>query len=471
MNTIESYIHFTENPLLISIIIILFSFSLLFLSLGLRKVKKHIIAKIAVLKSFGDSAAIDRKDFVKIKEEFLKDQVLSHQWREFEECVVLDQKNDFEEYRNTIAASEFFNFDDVVNTSNTWIFNIKFNFFNVVPNLLTGLGILGTFVGIIQGLSKSTADSNSPLDIDMFIEGLHTSFGTSICGLLLATIFTFYEKLKMDRAEHFVNELAQEVDRLFKRKVEQEYLNDIHRSLEEQNASIKTLASQIGEQIVKSFAGGGINTVDVSNTIKDSIAAGFEQLNDNLKNINEAHTAYQERAQNILDGSKDVGLAITYLNKAVDGYTDSLISTTSKFESVGDKLQNINEQQLQQINSFGESTNNIIQAANTTNESINSLIKVKEDFQISFTQTSTRLNEMVSEFTNLVENYNGQNLESITNTFKAFDQELAKIVTNLSKGTSGISEGVDNMAYYLSELKKDIDQAKLPALPNDGDDS
>ena len=91
-------------------ILIIFVASLYLLFTGLRKIKAEIRKQLKELKKFDTSAAIDRKDFVEIQQLFANKKILYHQWREFEECVVIDRLSDGrEEYRNTIAASKFFN--------------------------------------------------------------------------------------------------------------------------------------------------------------------------------------------------------------------------------------------------------------------------------------------------------------------------------------------------------------------------
>ena len=89
-------------------------------------------------------------------------------------------------------------------------------------------------------------------------------------------IFTLIEKSRMDRTEYFVNELAQEVDRIFKRKVESEYLMNIHQAMEEQNATFKTLASEIGGEIVKGITGMGIDTVEIGDNVKKELQMDFQ---------------------------------------------------------------------------------------------------------------------------------------------------------------------------------------------------
>jgi len=422
---------------------------------GLRRTNKQISSVIKRLKELRTGSAIERADYVKIEDLFVNNEVLGHQWREFSECVVMESRSDGSvQYRNTVGASEFFNFEDVVNTSDAWRYNVKFNFFNVVPNLLTGFGILGTFIGIVKGLP-----SHGEIDVDQFVNGVKMSFGTSICGLLSATIFTFVEKFNVDRTEHVVSELAQEIDRLFRRKVEQEYLINIANHLEQQNTTLKTLATEIGGEIVKSITGGGIDTVKIGDGVKEGIKEGFEKLGANLEQLNELHGTYQDSARLILDESKGVGIAVSYLNKAVQGYSGNVEDTSKRFENMGIKLEELSNKQSTQMEQISNTSENIVKASQISQESIDKLVSTKDDFQKSFSQTSDSLEKMVSSFSGLVEDYNTKTQGAMNETFKSFDDELSKAVSSLGKGIGEMAEGVDNMAYYLAQLKQFSDQA------------
>lgn len=63
------------------------------------------------------------------------------------------------------------------------------------PNLLTSIGILGTFVGIVIGLMAF-----DPGDIDgsitLLLEGLKTAFTTSLAGMFLSIVFKVYSTRK-----------------------------------------------------------------------------------------------------------------------------------------------------------------------------------------------------------------------------------------------------------------------------------
>ena len=92
------------------------------------------------------------------------------------------------------------------------------NFFNSnMPGTLTGLGILGTFLGLSMGLSTfsgediiTVSDSIGPL-----LEGMKVAFHTSVYGILFSLIFSFMYRAIMEDAytklESFQNAFRQYV--------------------------------------------------------------------------------------------------------------------------------------------------------------------------------------------------------------------------------------------------------------------
>lgn len=76
-------------------------------------------------------------------------------------------------------------------------------FHESVPNILTALGLLATFVAILialAGVTYNVRDAMRPVSgIDQLINGLSGKFLSSIIALILSVIFTFFEKKLCDR--------------------------------------------------------------------------------------------------------------------------------------------------------------------------------------------------------------------------------------------------------------------------------
>lgn len=70
-------------------------------------------------------------------------------------------------------------------------------FLGVIPGTLTGIGILGTFYGLISGLGGIRFSSIDVVvdSISLLVSGIDTAFFTSIAGVTLSLIFEIIAKL------------------------------------------------------------------------------------------------------------------------------------------------------------------------------------------------------------------------------------------------------------------------------------
>ena len=76
-------------------------------------------------------------------------------------------------------------------------------FGQMIPGVLTTLGIVGSFYGIVTGLSTldlSTTETMSQ-SISVLISGMRTAFNTSIVGAVLALVFQLIRRVTVGSAE------------------------------------------------------------------------------------------------------------------------------------------------------------------------------------------------------------------------------------------------------------------------------
>ena len=101
-------------------------------------------------------------------------------WTEFVETLVLPAPGSSDPIRNTGEVSRHLNDSTIIFP---WI---SFGFYQSVPNLLTGLGILGTFIGLAVGVGAASAglSSGAPSEItsslQQLLDGASLAFLTSI---------------------------------------------------------------------------------------------------------------------------------------------------------------------------------------------------------------------------------------------------------------------------------------------------
>ena len=72
----------------------------------------------------------------------------------------------------------------------------------LIPSLLTSLGILGTFIGLMEGLtSVNFADAQGTMDsIPLLLTGMRFAFATSVAGITCSLLFNMFYRMSVGRA-------------------------------------------------------------------------------------------------------------------------------------------------------------------------------------------------------------------------------------------------------------------------------
>ena len=72
----------------------------------------------------------------------------------------------------------------------------------LVPSLLTSLGILGTFIGLMEGLtSVNFSDAQGTMDsIPLLLTGMRFAFATSVAGITCSLLFNMFYRMSVGRA-------------------------------------------------------------------------------------------------------------------------------------------------------------------------------------------------------------------------------------------------------------------------------
>ena len=72
----------------------------------------------------------------------------------------------------------------------------------LIPSLLTSLGILGTFVGLMEGLtSVNFSDAQGTMDsIPLLLTGMRFAFATSVAGITCSLLFNMFYRMCVGRA-------------------------------------------------------------------------------------------------------------------------------------------------------------------------------------------------------------------------------------------------------------------------------
>jgi chromosome segregation ATPase len=131
----------------------------------------------------------------------VRDDVLERVRRRYRQTFVESGKTDEE-------ASTYFTEQSVVGAT------LNLRFWRAVPNLLVGIGILGTFVGLTVGIRSFETQSVESVrtSIETLLAGMSTAFVSSIVGMLLSLIFNMFEKWRFGQVNQALTHLCGELD-------------------------------------------------------------------------------------------------------------------------------------------------------------------------------------------------------------------------------------------------------------------
>lgn len=166
---------------------------------------------------------IDLDDVQTLDAAMRREPLLEQAWFHYRKTFVIERTAWFIEPRvfSTRAASEFF-------TQDVLAARLNVPFYHQLPSLITGLGLLFTFLAILIGLSKLHADGSQIVGIQGLINGLAGKFLTSIIGLICANLFVLIEKSLFHRFTLTQQRFLTLLDELFPRKTMEQMLENFN---------------------------------------------------------------------------------------------------------------------------------------------------------------------------------------------------------------------------------------------------
>lgn len=174
------------------------------------------------------------------------------QWLEYEETLheQFDQSRPVPRVvsvRSTTLADGFFNSEVLVEAP------LHTEFYKHLPGILTGVGIIATFYGLITGLQNFDASASDPEELKRSLGGLfgyvQNAFLFSAVAIGLAMLFTILEKIIYAICIHHAAGISIEIDRHFRAGVGEEYLSKLVRSSEDGATQTKQLKESLVEDL------------------------------------------------------------------------------------------------------------------------------------------------------------------------------------------------------------------------------
>ena len=380
--------------------------------------------------------------------------VLHNIWNEFKDTLHKQTEIDSNSgqqrvvrIRLTVPAEVYFRTDIIVDTP------LRADFFKHLPGILTGIGIIGTFVGLLSGLQNFHISENNTqvqASLNELLTGVSDAFFVSATAITFAMVITFFEKIAITRLNAQVEKLTQSLDSLFEAGAGEEYLSRLVKSSEASASHAGLLKDAlVGElkQILNELTDQQIvaNNLTQQQQLKAQRELTEQQIaatNSLLKPL--------ERIREELGGERqDTGTAVQNM------LTDIMAAFTDQIKDLfGNQLQDISDLQQQTITAL-QATITSMEAMVTKfgaagSEGAADMAKILTD---AMTAAEIRQESMNDKIAALLEQINISNI-SATESGAENSAGMAKILADSLEAAEGRQQSMnENMATLLEQIK------------------
>jgi len=472
MNFISNLINIISDPeirIFVIIILAFFTINLYFLLNGYGKINrdlKETLRKIKNLSFFNRSEASNRNNFTELDYILDKSATLSHPWSEFKESLVSEieefelnnSKVTIEKLKNAEEASNYFNYDDVVINSPVWKFGIKHGVFETIPNILTGLGILCTFIGIVVSL-PSNLDGEMTKKINDFIGGMRIAFGASIVGLSCAILFNFLEKWLHDMLEHKINEVSNTIDFLFVKKSEQEYLYSIEGELKNSSNAIYLMSNSIGQNVAQGFQSLGVSSEAINESLKRGVENGLKNMTSELDSLVTKQIQLNSANNEILSSITEVKNILNSTKESLSLQANNINEASSGLMNIATTFSEINKEIIPKFESSMNIAREVSIFAGQSDQVLMKLLNEKDIIFKQFEEMNTNLKDSYNQLTKAFEEYQKRSNSAVDIGLTSFDKELANGVRRLSSvilDLSNVGEDIKKIHENIHDNFKEM---------------
>ena len=316
--------------------------------------------------------------------------------------------------------------DDLVDES------INKGLLSIVPGVMTGLGILGTFIGLTIGLqyfNTGTAEeiSNS---IAPLMDGIKVAFHTSIYGMVFSLVFNYVYKKKLGLAYGAVEDFLAAFRNKINPKPENELMSRLAEYQDNQMQMTEHLANNIGEVL--------------GQKLESVLLPQFEEMNKTIERF--AMTASQTQIEGVQ------GIVSKFLEEMNSSLGDN-------FKELGVVLADtcaLQKEQSSQIHEILEKTDSMVNHLLTINELTKSTVEEMNGYvnRMEELQASVNRNmEVVQEQTQLN--------NALLAEHQRYLDELTQYEHNLTQAAENLVEKVGLQLAELQSIEKAISDSVL----------
>lgn len=365
---------------------------------------------------------LDGVGLEELREIMVKSPLVLDAWAEFEETLLIQTDGNAQQIFNTRQADEYFSRETILGG------RINLRFYSAVPGILTSIGLLLTFIAIMKGLEKIQPDPTAQgrlTGVEELVYSLSGKFISSICALILAVVFTFFEKRRENLLSRSVHGFIKALNKRFARKPAEHILQLIQKDISEQSIAFRQFGADLSGNLKEGFSEG--------------MGPHFQKVAEALEELK------RHKSESLTDS---LGSIISEFKSALMGSTNSEFKTLeSTLSKTADLMSSMNEQSKISQEKMSEVIQSLDAAVSKQSSSgdehlsrlANTMEIIIEKLETAAIQSS---GTMTSSVTNL--------LEQLQSSFSSQASEMSRRNEELSGVMKGMLEQVQSSLNHSS---------------------
>ena len=356
---------------------------------------------------------------------------------------------------------------------------------DIIPSLLTSLGILGTFIGLMRGLGGlDVSDAAKTMDsIPQMIGGMTFAFMTSIAGISCSLVFNMLNRMAYGSATSAIDDFTDAFADLVMQKPLEDNVQIIIQS-EDRAALLRHLSTDMSARVsegivssvekslrpmtqsMNSFILGqtqaqidGIANIanQFINQMHRMLGNQFIQLGQTLSQVNQAQNVSFESMNRTMAAADQILAGMTQLQE-----TNGRVM--ERFESYVHTIAEAQESNSQFLNHGSQVLNGMMAASQEQTDLLTSLRSAQQDMQSSmrdYADWSSRVLTAVQRQADGAMNVTGDMTAKMDESSRRLSETYASFVQELSGGFSrslGMFE--NNMNGVLNALNEKLDEIR-----------
>lgn len=378
---------------------------------------------------------------------FPKSDQIQHLWREHKKTLysTATEQGGIETSRwhATVAAESLWNGQLAVDG------RLKTDFFKHLPGIFTGLGIIGTFAGLIEGLRQFKVSSEADVvrtSLETLMHSVGEAFLISAAAITAAMVVTFLEKMLLSSLYRKVDSIAEILDARFPYSAPEDILKKTEGYAEESATQLKQLKTELVKELRPVL-------LEISEAQSKTLERLTASLESRLEHVGQSQIE-ASRANNTELGATISQAIASGLSAPLDEIKDAVKKASGdQSESAVNMLQDVMTSFSQKLNDlFGGQINGINdlnqRTADTMQVAVSKLSELVESLQTAGKDSTQAMAEQMSRALSEMEARQSQ----MASTTQALVDELKQAIT-MSQSTTknSVETATGEMARRMAE--------------------